>query len=134
MKNKLVQEELLFSIIEHTVFKDDGTDFNQTKEERKIIYDRNNARNRDLYGNLKNKTNRFNNQKLLNYDNVINDIEGNQTKLNPDPNAMENAYIDFIEDRELKDMMTEYAEAMKEFNEENESLQQWQQLSQPHQE
>src|SRR6266576_3657349 len=27
MKNKLVQEELLFSIIEHTVFKDDEKDF-----------------------------------------------------------------------------------------------------------
>ena len=27
MKNKLVQEELLFSIIEHTVFKDDENDF-----------------------------------------------------------------------------------------------------------
>src|SRR5882757_1394015 len=27
MKNKLVQEELLFSIIEHTVFKDDDNDF-----------------------------------------------------------------------------------------------------------
>jgi hypothetical protein len=27
MKNKLVQEELLFSIIEHTVFKDDEDDF-----------------------------------------------------------------------------------------------------------
>ena len=27
MKNKLVQEELLFSIIEHTVFKNDEDDF-----------------------------------------------------------------------------------------------------------
>src|ERR1019366_3207866 len=62
--HKYIEEEI------NSKFKDDGTDFNQTKEDRKKIYDRNNSSNRCLYGNLKNKANKHNNKKLLNYDSV----------------------------------------------------------------
>lgn len=102
-------------------FQNDGTDFNQTKEERKKIYDRNNAANRCLYGNLKNKANKFNNKKLLNYDNIISEVE-NELSKEINPNQMENAYLDFIEEKELSVMMKEYETAMSQFIEISEDL------------
>jgi len=42
--NKFVEEEL------HASFKNNETDLNQTKEEKRKSYSNNNARNRDLYG------------------------------------------------------------------------------------
>lgn len=97
-------------------FKDDGTDFNQSKEERKKIYDRNNASNRCLLGNLKNKANKFNNKKLLNYDNVVNDVE-DEISRGIDPMRLENAYVDFIEAKEIESFLIEYDNAMLSFNE-----------------
>lgn len=92
-------------------FKQDGTDIDKTATGRKASYDRNNARNRCLYGHLKNKSDRVNNKKLLNYDNIINDIEDEFSR-DVNPRNMENAYIDFIESKEVDAMMREYADAM----------------------
>ncbi len=121
--NKYVEEEL------NTQFKNDGTDFNITKEERKKIYDRNNHQNSDLYGNLKNKDNKFSNKKLLNYDNIIGDIETHLSK-QTDPTYIENTYIDFIEGQEIEAMLREYEAAMLLFNEVSANQELWQQASQ----
>ncbi len=78
---------------------------------KKETYDANNRRNADLYGNLRNKTDRFNNYKLVNYDNLIADIEDFMIK-GVDPRGLENTYIDFLEKEQLATMMAEYEEAM----------------------
>jgi hypothetical protein len=119
--NKFIEEEL------NTQFQNDGTDFNQTKQERKKIYDRNNKQNSDLYGNLKNKGNKFGSKKLLNYDNVIEHVEDEFQRWHPDPKHIENSYIDFIEIKQLEEMMKEYETAMRSFTEISQDQQQWQQ-------
>lgn len=120
--NKFVEEEL------NTQFKNDGTDFNKTKEQRKKIYDRNNKQNSDLYGNLKNKDNKFKNKKLLNYDNISSEIE-NQLSKDLNPKSVENAIINFLDDQQINEMLEEYDLAMKDFNEEfSEPLELFQQL------
>lgn len=101
--NKFIEEE------NNTSFKNDGTDLNQSKEDRKKIYDRNNARQRCLYSQLK-----LNNNKLVNYDAVGTEIE-NQAQRELDPEYMENTYVDFIEAKELEEMLREYDEAMFNF-------------------
>lgn len=108
--NRFIEEELNAS------FKNDDTDFNQLPEEKRATYTRNNARNRDLYGQVKNKVG---DTKLLNYDNVKNLVEEHLAKEQP-PTAMEDAYIDFIESRQIKAMMEEYKQAMILFNGERE--------------
>ncbi len=110
--NKFIEEEL------NTKFKNDGTDFNQTKEDRKKIYDRNNHANRDVLGILKNKANRSNNKRLVNYDNVVGDLESN-SDLNP--MHLENAYAEFIEFKEIESFLEEYDQAMADFSEASES-------------
>jgi hypothetical protein len=109
--NRFLEEEL------NSQFKNDGTDFNKTKAERKKIYDRENARYRDLYGILKNKDNKFNNKKLLNYDSIVPDIE-NELSKEVNPFSIENAYIDFLDYKEIEAMMLEYDLAMEQFTEE----------------
>ena len=109
-------------------FQKDGNDIQDYQTYGKDANDRNNARNRDLYGALKNKDNKFNNKKLLNYDSILEETPGAdnssirwQTHEFPeghDPRNLENTYIDFIESIEIKAMLAEYDEAMKNFTEE----------------
>jgi hypothetical protein len=121
--NRFLEEEL------NSQFQNDGTDFNKTKEDRKKIYDRNNAQNRDLYGNLKNKADKFSNKKLLNYDNVVGEVENELNRWSPDPRHIENTYIDFIESKEIEAMLREYEAAMAAFTEASIDQQLWQQVT-----
>ncbi len=100
-------------------FKKDGTDIDQTPEGYKAATDRNNARNRDIYGILKNKANRSNNKRLVNFDNNMTTIE-DPFRSGGDPLRIENAYIDFIEFKEIEAMIKEYDQAMSNFNEDDE--------------
>lgn len=99
-------------------FQKDGNDIDQTAEGRKASYDRNNARNRCLYGHLKNKTDKFNNKKLLNFDQVIGDVEVELSQ-HVTSNTIEDAYIDFLESKEIKEMIKDYEVAMTSFRIDN---------------
>lgn len=82
-------------------FKKDGTDIQSYEKYGKDSNDRNNARNRCLYTALKNKADRSNNKKLLNYDAVGTEIENQESK-QANPKSLENAYVDFIDQKEMK--------------------------------
>lgn len=92
-------------------FKRDGTDIQDYETYGKDSNDRNNARNRCLYTSLKNKANKHNNKRLVNYEEVGTEIE-NQASREIDPMHMENAYIDFIELKEIEAYLEEYNQAM----------------------
>lgn len=100
-------------------FKHDDTDIQSYEKYGKDANDRNNSRNRCLYGQLKNKADKFNNKKLLNYDNLLGDVE-NSYNSEINPKNLENAYIDFIELKEIEEFFKEYDEAMLRFNEDDE--------------
>ena len=122
--NKFTEEYLNDS------FKRDGSDIQPYEKYGKDANDRNNARNRCLYGALKNKDNKFKNKKLVNYDNMVADIETELSKeLNPA--AIEDAYIEFLNNQEILAMLEQYDSAMEQFSEEIledlESYQQWMQ-------
>jgi hypothetical protein len=101
-------------------FKKDGTDIQSYEKYGKDANDRNNARNRCLYSSLKNRGDR-NNKNLLDYD----WIASSENKLSlddkfnagADPRHIENAYIDFLEMKEIEAMMQEYDLAMLAFSE-----------------
>lgn len=100
-------------------FKRDGTDIQPYDKYGKDSNDRNNARNRCLYTALKNKANKHNNKKLLNYDSVLTDVEDEMSR-DLDPMHMENSYIDFIESKEIESMMLEYDNALLNFRDNDE--------------
>lgn len=93
-------------------FKNDGTDLHKTDAERKDSYDRNNARNRCLYGRIK-----LNNaaDKVSDYEDVVHALEESQTI-----NNVEDSYLEYMEFKELKEYISEYEKFMKQFNEESE--------------
>lgn len=74
-------------------FDQDGSDFHSTPEARKECYDANNARNRCLYGRIRNKVGAT---KLINYDLVRNVVEEELSK-EIDPSNIEDAIISFID-------------------------------------
>lgn len=80
---------------------------------KKEIFDRNNARNRDLYGHVKNKVA---NTKLLNYDNVINMVEEEYSR-GVNPENVENAFAEYLDHIKINEMMAEYNAAMALFRE-----------------
>lgn len=95
-------------------FQGDETDIDKSPEGRKAAYDRNNARNRCLYSQL--KVRRMN-DKLLNYDDVVNIVE--ETQELP-PSYIEDAYLDYMDEQFLVDAIQEYDMAMKQFTETDE--------------
>ncbi len=107
-------------------FKKDGTDiqdYNKVigKDEKgeDITYGsdanyRNNHRNIDIHGIFRNKADKANNKKLLNYDLITADVE-NPLRNGGNPRSLENAYIDFIEVKEIEAMIEEYDLAMLNF-------------------
>ncbi len=95
-------------------FQHNETDIQPYEKYGKDCNDRNNFANRDTYGILKNKANKSNNKRLLNYDNVIGDIESNSEA---NPSHLENSYIDFIDLKEVEHFLEEYDLAMSEFSE-----------------
>lgn len=113
--NKFTEEYLNAS------FKRDDTDIQLYEKYGKDSNDRNNSRNRDLYGNLKNKDNKFQNKKLLNYDNIISDIENDMSR-ELDPSYIENTYVEFLEQKQLDVILQEYDAAMELFSEVSEDL------------
>lgn len=113
-------------------YKHDGTDIQdynkvigQDEEGKDITYgknsnDRNNAQNRCLYGHLKNKADRNNNKKLLSYESLANSTDPtksleNELSKDINPASMEEAYIDFLDSKEVDAMIEEYDQAMFEF-------------------
>jgi hypothetical protein len=97
-------------------FNNDETDLDQSPEGRKAAYDRNNARNRCLYSQL--KVRRMN-DKLLNYDDVLNVVEDQQGQ-DMAPTYMEDTYIEFMDYKALTAAMIEYDDAMASFTEAHE--------------
>lgn len=114
-------------------FNHDETDIQSYEKYGKDSNDRNNARNRCLYGALKNKDNKFQNKKLLNYDNIVSDIE-NELSREMNPKHVEDAYIEFLDYQQIEDMLTEYDLAMEQFSEVEEYPEPYQQALQSHQE
>lgn len=110
--NKFIAEEVNAS------FENDGTDLNTTQEERKKIYDRNNARNRCQYGLVKAKVA---NTHLLNYEDKINMVEQHIHAGLPESTPIEDVYIDFLTGKKLEqeEMIKEYRKFMRNFTEES---------------
>lgn len=106
-------------------FQNDGTDIQSYEQYGKDCNDRNNARNRCLYTDLRNKGDGVNNKKLLNYDNMIVDVE-NQLSQDINPNSLENAYTEYIELKEIESFLEEYDQAMLLFREETSELLEYQ--------
>jgi hypothetical protein len=100
-------------------FQHDETDIQSYETYGKDCNDRNNSANRDTYGILKIRSK--SNKNLVNYDSVIPDIE-NPMRGGGNPMHMENAYVDFLEAKELQAMIEEYDHAMLDFNEISELL------------
>lgn len=101
-------------------YKHDGTDIQDYKVHGKDSNDRNNAQNRCLYGHLKNKADRNNNKKLLSYESLANSSDPtksleNELSKDINPASMEEAYIDFLDAKEVDAMIEEYDQAMLEF-------------------
>lgn len=94
-------------------FNRDGNDLDESQEGRKASYDRNNARNRDLYGLLRS---RVANTNLVNYDESLPLVEFEQNR-DQNHEHIENAYINYLEDLEIKAMMLEYKTAMTRYYE-----------------
>lgn len=94
-------------------FSKDEENIDETAEGRKASYDRNNARNRCLYGRIKNKVG---NTKVINYDNAINLVEETLSK-GINPSNMENAYVDYLETQEITEFIKDYLSFMKSFKE-----------------
>lgn len=94
-------------------FNNDETDLDQSIEGKKASYDRNNARNRCLFGQVKSKVANTN---LLNYENVVNMVEEEMAR-DINPANVENAYIDFLDSKQVDAMLAEYDAAMALFNE-----------------
>lgn len=102
--------------------------------------DRNNKQNADIYGILRNKASRKNqilkHYKLVNYEDLVDHSDPNkniENELSKDvnPRNLENAYIDFLEIKELEAaMMLEYDLAMQNFNEET-TCTEWPQPQEP---
>jgi hypothetical protein len=82
-------------------FKRDGTDIQPYDKYGKDCNDRNNSQNRDQYGRIKNKLNK----KLLNYDNVLRDVE-ELAHRDADPKQLENDYVDYIDFKQLEKLET----------------------------
>lgn len=97
-------------------FNNDETDLDQSAEGRKAAYDRNNARNRCLYSQL--KVRRMN-DKLLNYDEAIGIIEDQQDKATA-PGYLEDQYIEFMDFKQVTAMLIEYDNVMANFSEADE--------------
>lgn len=108
--NKFTEEYLNDS------FKHDETDIQSYEKYGKDCNDMNNARNRCLYGALKNKANKFNNKKLVNYDNILTDIEEEMGK-EIDPMRLEDAYVEYLEFKQIESFLEEYDQAMATFRE-----------------
>lgn len=94
-------------------FNGDDTDIDKTPEGRKASYDRNNARNRCVYNQLKV---RRGNDGLIPYDQEI--VESVEKKIiGVDNISIEDAYIDYIDYNDVKNALKEYLDYMSEFTE-----------------
>lgn len=103
--NKFVGEELNAS------FLNDGTDFNQTKEERKVIYDSNNHRNIDTYSLNRAGSSVLSKEEVNEGKTTLNLWEGRYGVTND----LNENYIDYIENKQITAMMREYILFMRNF-------------------
>lgn len=100
--------------------------FHRTAQEVKDCTDRNNARNWDLYGNLRNKVD-VKIPKLLDYEELVNHSDPdkaleNQLSKEIDPRRIEDSYIEFLESKEVEAWIQEYDQAMRDFREPIEAI------------
>ena len=114
--------------------KAENNAFHRTAEEVKDCTDRNNQRNNDMHGILRNKADRKNNKKLLSYESIVNATDPTKTLENElskdiNPASIEDAYVDFLESKQIEAMIEEYDQAMLLFKDDVEPLQS--QLSSP---
>lgn len=93
-------------------FKNDGTDLDNSPEARKASYDRNNARNRDLYGLISSRAS----SKIVNYDLTIHAVE-NELSKGSGITSMEDSYVDYMDGLETKLMMKQYSDFMAKYYE-----------------
>ncbi len=91
-------------------FNHDDTDIQDYKTYGKDCNDRNNAANRCHY-----------NKKFVNYDSVAKSFE-EQVSKDVNPMNLENAYVDFLESKQVAAMLEEYEKAMYNFNEADEEI------------
>lgn len=98
---------------------DPTKNLHQTQEHKRSLDSANNARNRCIYGQLKNKGDKFNNTKLLNYENMVGDIE-TQMSRDINPSNLENAYIEYMDSENMSEMLKEYEEALTSFSQDPE--------------
>jgi hypothetical protein len=100
--------------------------------------DRNNKRNSDMYGILRNQADRKSSKRLINYDLLVSGDPSKALELEYpagyNPAAMEHAYIDFLESKQIEAMFDEYDKAMLVFNEVCELSQELQQHYRQHSE
>lgn len=94
--------------------------FHRTAKDVKESTDRNNHRNGDLYGILRNKADRNNNTKLISYEAMVNTVDPtksleNELSKDIDPRYVENAYIEFLDYKQVEAMIEEYDIAMMSF-------------------
>jgi hypothetical protein len=106
--NKFMEEEM------NGRFAKDGTDFNQTDEERRRIYGSINSANRCLYGLTKAKVEKTH---ILNYEDKINIVEKQIHDRLPAAQPIEDVYLDFLENETLAPFIKEFQTVMKKFNE-----------------
>lgn len=99
--NKFTEEYLNAS------FEKDGTDIQPYEKYGKDSNDRNNARNRCLYGALKNKADKFSNKKLVNYDTLLTEIEDELSR-DVNPANIETYYVDYLDFKQTEEMLQEY--------------------------
>lgn len=99
-------------------FNHDETDIDQSDEGYKASNDRNNQRNRDLYGMLKNKADKVGgaNRRLVSYESLIPEIEEELSKGMSTDNV-ENAYINYLDSKQVEQFLMEYDVAMASFKE-----------------
>lgn len=94
-------------------FEHNETDIQSYEKYGKDSNDRNNSRNRCVYGQLKNNKSK----KLVNYDNLSSDTKDKIEEMRTNSVNVEDAYIDYLDYKEVEEMMKEYLDFMASMDE-----------------
>lgn len=92
---------------------DPANNLHQDPAHKKQLFDKNNFQNRDMFGLVNGKVGPT---KLLNYEDAHNVVE-EYFQGAVDPRNLENAYINFIDNLQVNEMIEEYDNAMLSFKE-----------------
>lgn len=94
-------------------FEHDDTDIQSYEKYGKDSNDRNNARNRCLYGQLKNTSQ---NKRILKYDS-LNNLDTKIEEMQSNFVDVEAAYVDYLDYKEVEEMINEYLDFMASMDE-----------------